>query len=219
MVNRASRVIIKAYGELDVEAMQSLVINDYDALDHQRDIIGVEEKAADSQTSKNTTLVEEPAVVDITSYIPNISPDGVWKLSEVDLGTRLTFSLLSSSKTLPLAWIAEGCAVLGCGGGGATYPAFLVAREALRNGKEIRVVDHTYFKDRPLAWLQPCGFMGSPSVSSERIPSGNEVPQACSNLHKYLRVESFAALISYVTSTLHKCYSPSTKLNRTTYSF
>ena len=116
----------------------------------------------------------------------------------------LLFVYLSALTCTPLEWIAEGCAVLGCGGGGATYPAFLVAREALRAGKKIRVVDYTYFEGRPLAWLQPCGFMGSPSVSSERIPSGNEVPQACSNLHKYLRVESFAALISYVASTLHR---------------
>ena len=111
-----------------------------------------------------------------------------------------------------VAWIAEGCAVLGCGGGGATYPAFLVAREALREGKKIRVVDHTYFQNQPLAWLQPCGFMGSPSVSSERIPSGNEVLEACTKLQKYLGVSDIAAIISCVHS-LELSFGDSINLN------
>ena len=110
----------------------------------------------------------------------------------------LLFVYLSALTCTPLEWIAEGCAGLGCGGGGATYPAFLVAREALRAGKKIRVVDYTYFEGRPLAWLQPCGFMGSPSVSSERIPSGNEVLEASANLQKYLGVDDIAAIISCV---------------------
>ena len=87
MVNRASRVIVKAYGELNVDAMDSLVINDYDAPDHHRDIIGIEE-TADSQTSKSTNIIEEPEPVDIATYIPKIGLDGVWYLSEVDLGLK-----------------------------------------------------------------------------------------------------------------------------------
>ena len=36
-------------------------------------------------------------------------------------------------------WIAEGCAILGTGGGGSSYPPFLMSRQALREGKEILV--------------------------------------------------------------------------------
>lgn len=36
-------------------------------------------------------------------------------------------------------WIAEGCGVLGTGGGGSPYPPFLVARQMLREGKSIQV--------------------------------------------------------------------------------
>lgn len=36
-------------------------------------------------------------------------------------------------------WIADGCGVLGTGGGGSTYPPFLMARQLLRDGKKIRV--------------------------------------------------------------------------------
>lgn len=35
-------------------------------------------------------------------------------------------------------WIAEGCGVLGTGGGGSPYPPFLVARQMLREGKVIK---------------------------------------------------------------------------------
>lgn len=94
-------------------------------------------------------------------------------------------------------WIADGCALLGCGGGGATYPAFLMARESVRKGHKIRVVSAEYFKDQDV-WVLPCGFMGSPSVSTERIPSGQEIPSACTNLTRYLGVESMAAIISFV---------------------
>lgn len=40
---------------------------------------------------------------------------------------------------LSTEWIAEGCGVLGTGGGGSTYPPFLMTRQILREGKEIIV--------------------------------------------------------------------------------
>lgn len=110
--------------------------------------------------------------------------------------------------TFHVEWLADGCAVMGCGGGGATYAAFLMARAAVRAGRRIRVVGIDYLLSgesaRPDAWIAPCGFMGSPSVSSERIPSGEEIPTACVSLRRFLGLEDgdIAALISYVDFTL-----------------
>ena len=71
-----------------------------------------------------------------------------------------------------------------------------MARQAVRSGHTIRVVSADYLYDKdPESWIVPCGFMGSPSVSSERIPSGQEIPTACRSLMKYLGVKA-AALIS-----------------------
>lgn len=108
-------------------------------------------------------------------------------------------------------WLAEGCAVLGCGGGGATYAAFLMARDAIRKGQRIRVVSADYLLkgDTPSTdkehedWVMPCGFMGSPSVSSERIPSGQEIPTACISSMRFLGVSKghIVAVISCATFT------------------
>ena len=86
---------------------------------------------------------------------------------------------------------------MGCGGGGSPYASFLHGREILRQGGQIRIVDHSYFMGKD-GWVQPCGFMGSPSVSSERIPSGQEVPTALSSLSQYLGAAGFVACISCV---------------------
>ncbi len=72
-----------------------------------------------------------------------------------------------------------------------------MARQAIRSGHKIKVVDINYVqKVSPDAWVLPCGFMGSPSVSSERIPSGDEIPTAGRNLVRYLGLEKITALIS-----------------------
>lgn len=44
-------------------------------------------------------------------------------------------------------WIQEGCGILGAGGGGSPYPPFLMAREILRGGGTIRVVDSSDLPD------------------------------------------------------------------------
>ena len=85
--------------------------------------------------------------------------------------------------------------MLGCGGGGSPYGSLLHGKQMLRDGGHIRIVDLSYFEGKD-GWVQPCGFMGSPSVSSERIPSGEEIPTALTALSKYLGTASFAACIS-----------------------
>ena len=48
-------------------------------------------------------------------------------------------------------WIAEGCGILGCGGGGSPYSPFLVARQMLREGKKIIVSHSSAFTPNELA--------------------------------------------------------------------
>jgi DUF917 family protein len=90
---------------------------------------------------------------DILEYEPRIK-GREWLLSEVDL-----------------EWIADGCYVLGCGGGGSPLHTFLELRELVRSGETVRVIDFSSVtSDALVGWG---GGMGSPEVSSERL-LGNE---------------------------------------------
>lgn len=90
---------------------------------------------------------------DILSYKPRVQ-DNQWFVSEIDL-----------------EWIADGCYVLGCGGGGSPLHTFLQLREMLRAGEVIRVIDlGSLTPDALVGWG---GGLGSPEVSSERL-LGNE---------------------------------------------
>ena len=118
-----------------------------------------------SQTSfceSPSRAVASPAYgteIDITSYTPNVQADQ-WFLSETDL-----------------EWIADGCYILGCGGGGSPLHAFLELREMVRNGSIIRVVDLLSVpQDAMIGWG---GGMGSPEVTSERL-LGNECVRSSS---------------------------------------
>ncbi|KAG2059779.1 hydantoinase [Suillus hirtellus] len=90
---------------------------------------------------------------DILEYEPRIEKRE-WLLSEVDL-----------------EWIADGCYVLGCGGGGSPLHTFLELRELVRSGETVRVVDFSSLTSNALVGWGGC--MGSPEVSSERL-LGNE---------------------------------------------
>lgn len=70
-----------------------------------------------------------------------------------------------------------------------------MVRQLLREGHRVRIVDESYFENDEDV-VVPVGFMGSPSVSSERIPSGVEIPTASRLLLKYAGVEKVGAVIS-----------------------
>ncbi|KAI6148587.1 hydantoinase [Pisolithus tinctorius] len=103
-----------------------------------------------------------PNELDISSYVPNVQ-DNQWLLSETDL-----------------EWIADGCYVLGCGGGGSPLHTFLELREMVRTGSLIRVVD--------LAYMPPDAV-----VSSERL-LGKEYHEACEELWKLVGITKPEAL-------------------------
>ena len=79
----------------------------------------------------------------------------MWDIGEDDLGA-----------------ISTGAAVLGSGGGGNPYVGRLRAREALRSGKQIKVISPSELADDDLTVV--CGGMGSPVIAFEKLPRGDE---------------------------------------------
>ncbi|MFZ0324229.1 MAG: DUF917 domain-containing protein [Actinomycetes bacterium] len=74
---------------------------------------------------------------------------------------------------IDIAALARGCAVLGTGGGGEVTTNALVARQAIADHGPVRMVT---LDDLPQdGILMPVGGIGAPSVSAEKIGSGDEV--------------------------------------------
>ncbi|KII93913.1 hypothetical protein PLICRDRAFT_102080 [Plicaturopsis crispa FD-325 SS-3] len=123
-------------------------------------------------SSVETPMMESAA--DLLSYRPRVDSSGEWTLSEIDL-----------------EWIAEGCYVLGCGGGGSSHHMFLQLREMVRHGEILRVVDLSSIEDSKLiGWG---GGMGSPEVSAERL-LGEEYNEATVELLEFMGIKNLAAL-------------------------
>ena len=68
--------------------------------------------------------------------------------------------------------LARGCAVLGAGGGGDTYLALLQALQATGDHAPVPLVDLDELPDDAL--VMPCGGIGAPTVSIEKIENGDE---------------------------------------------
>ena len=88
----------------------------------------VEQKSDDYATSAS-------ALIKISDYKPEVTSDGTWLVSEVDC-----------------EFLATGCSVVACGGGGPGYNCYLAARAALRQGKKMRVVDISTMPDDTLVF-------------------------------------------------------------------
>ncbi|KAG2143055.1 hydantoinase [Suillus clintonianus] len=110
---------------------------------------------------------------DILEYEPRIE-GREWLLSEIDL-----------------EWIADGCYVLGCGGGGSPLHTFLELRELVRSGDTARVIDFSSVASNALVGWG--GSMGSPEVSSERL-LGNEYQEASMELWSLIGIAKPEAL-------------------------
>lgn len=68
---------------------------------------------------------------------------------------------------LDLEWIATGCYIMGCGGGGSPSPILLGLRQLIRAGAKVRVIDiEDMDESGVLAWG---GGVGSPEVGQERL--------------------------------------------------
>src|SRR5579863_10108383 len=68
--------------------------------------------------------------------------------------------------------MARGCAVLGAGGGGDTHITLLQALQATEDYGPVPLVDLDELPGDAL--IMPCGGIGSPTVSIEKLENGNE---------------------------------------------
>lgn len=111
---------------------------------------------------------------ELATYKPTVSSSREWILSELDV-----------------EWIAIGCYIMGCGGGGSPYSKFLTLREMIRAGAIIRVIDLSAMPDDSMCLWG--GGIGSPEVSQERL-TNEEMNQAFEELIKFCRVDKVGGL-------------------------
>jgi len=73
---------------------------------------------------------------------------------------------------IALADLARGAAILGSGGGGDPHHARLMCELELGRGNAIELIDVDALSDDAL--VAPCGWIGAPTVSAEKLPNGCE---------------------------------------------
>ncbi|KAJ5287362.1 hypothetical protein N7478_003048 [Penicillium angulare] len=141
-VDAKARMVIRAVGELNDISQQ--------ATSKLIDTTMLEEDTPEEvhETPEITWLHEEE--IDIQTYRPKIQ-NKQWIISTIDL-----------------LFIAQGCKILGCGGGGDPYQEYLKTKTIVENhpGK-VKIVSTDYFPDTSLIGWTGC--MGSPEVSMERL--------------------------------------------------
>jgi len=89
--------------------------------------------------------------------------------------------------------LARGCAVLGAGGGGDPYLGLLQALQATEDFGPALLVDLDELPDDSL--IMPCGGIGAPTVTIEKIENGDEGARLRDHL-EYMTGRRVAALMS-----------------------
>ncbi len=89
--------------------------------------------------------------------------------------------------------LARGCAVLGAGGGGDTYLTLLQALQATEDYGPVALVNVDELPDDAL--IMPCGGIGAPTVSIEKIENGDEGDRLRDHL-QFLTGRTVAALMA-----------------------
>ncbi|KZT20834.1 hypothetical protein NEOLEDRAFT_815352 [Neolentinus lepideus HHB14362 ss-1] len=169
------RIIVKAIGDLASGAAELSAVNGVDDEDDEQEFGREEQKSTKARIKEIDTLA-----LNIAAYRPEIvtsKETGIpeWFVSEVDI-----------------AWLADGCYVLGCAGGGSPFPEFIQLRDQLRAGHRLRIIDSSHLaEDANIYWG---GHMGSPAVSVERL-AALETIDAIKELMDYLRHDSFDAVM------------------------
>lgn len=119
------RTIVKAVGELDINMKPAQLEDDATIEDDQ-----------ELETAKDfaVKVVDEPPV-DPRTYKPTVTKNkdtGIqeWHITETDIN-----------------YLADGCYVLGCAGGGSPAASRIQLRDMLRSGHKMRVIDASALKD------------------------------------------------------------------------
>ncbi|TPX12481.1 uncharacterized protein E0L32_006893 [Thyridium curvatum] len=111
----------------------------------------------------------DDAEIDLATYRPTIDTDGQWVLSEPDL-----------------RFLAIGCYILGCGGGGSPYVPYLELKQMVSEGETIKIIRLEDVKDNDM--LPTVASVGTPAVSIER-PGGMGVLHAMKAMEKEMKVK------------------------------
>ncbi|RAK96822.1 hydantoinase/oxoprolinase [Aspergillus ibericus CBS 121593] len=156
-VEAKARIVVRAIGELDIVSQTSpeklLTIPDEDTLDTDT----TQEPAPSVLNSVPKPLDN---ITNLHTYRPNIT-NQTWVISPTDLD-----------------FLARGCKILGCGGGGDPYQEYLKTKAFLHHHPgTIKVISPSSLSlpdDALIGWT---GCMGSPEVSMERLEN-NECLQA-----------------------------------------
>jgi N-methylhydantoinase A/oxoprolinase/acetone carboxylase beta subunit/DUF917 family protein len=164
------RTIVKAVGDLDINKS----LNEID-LDNDDDEELIPEDA-------KGVLIDAPdtPLVDPRTYTPSVitnTETGIpeWHISETDLD-----------------YLADGCYILGCAGGGSPAATRIQLRDQLRAGHKMRIIDQSALKENDLIYWG--GHMGSPATSVERL-NALETIYAFEVLMEYLGHKSFDAVM------------------------
>ncbi|KAM0248857.1 hypothetical protein ACHAQJ_009289 [Trichoderma viride] len=172
-VENKVRTIVKAVGDF---SPTEVIFEEITHSERKKPITNGHAPINPSQKAQHDT----ESLVDINTYKPRIILDPktgskTWMVSTTDL-----------------EWLAEGCYVLGCGGGGSPYPEMLKLRQHIQQGHELRIIDTESLKsDARIYWA---GNMGSPAVPAERL-SASESITAMETMMEYNKHDSFDAMI------------------------
>ncbi|KAL2831469.1 hypothetical protein BDW59DRAFT_131114 [Aspergillus cavernicola] len=141
-VDAKARIVVRAVGELAIVTQGVSASESLDALE-QAEYETTKDKTAQLSFSKDE-------VVDIQTYRPMVK-NNEWIISPTDL-----------------EFIAQGCKILGCGGGGDPYQEYLKVSSIIRaHPGTVKLVSPNYLPDDALVGWTGC--MGSPEVSMERL--------------------------------------------------
>ncbi|KAH8652639.1 hypothetical protein BGZ60DRAFT_533502 [Tricladium varicosporioides] len=177
--NKATRIKVKAVGKLLAPTGGSVnpLLNEPEVNGNCK-VEDTEEGEKFPSIESSRTLTKPSLDVDVTTYQPDVR-SGIWYISEVDL-----------------EFICCGTGIMGTGGGGPSYLAYLVALDALRKGGKcsMKVISPKSLTDNGLVCFG--SWYGAPSVSGERIPNGTEIPAAIDALNQILGVTDFQGLLA-----------------------
>ena len=180
VTNRATRFVIKAVGSLQVHDTENRTPEKESNVSrvHREDDVDAHIFKAEVLNQEIGSLATPTIGVDIEQYRPEVK-NGTWYISPVDVKL-----------------IASGTGILGTGGGGSSYNMALHILDTLRRGGSgrVRIVSQESLEDSDICVLG-AGY-GAPSVSDERIPSGQEVFAAIDGLNKVLGYQDFQAILT-----------------------
>lgn len=170
-VDAKARILIRAVGQLDVIAQQAAAEKESKIVEFSSE---EQSHGTMQQPRAQPDIPEED--VDIQNYRPEIV-DKQWMISVTDL-----------------KFIAQGCKILGCGGGGDPYQEYLKTKAIIRHHPgTVKVVSPGYLADESLVGWTGC--MGSPEVSMERLEN-NECLKAHEELMRFTGSPAVSAFLA-----------------------